>query len=77
LSWLTDEGVEDVLGMKRANASGKEWFGRKRCREVWTSEATFYFHAVCLSIRKQFIPEQLLTATYALPLAVFSSVLKR
>jgi hypothetical protein len=37
----------------------------------------FYFIAVCLSIRKQFIPEQLMTATYALTLFVFASVLKR
>lgn len=41
LSWLTDEGIKDVLGMKRANASGKEGVGRKRCREVWASEAAF------------------------------------
>jgi hypothetical protein len=37
----------------------------------------FYFHAAYLTIRKQFIPERLLTATYALTLFVFSSVLKR
>lgn len=56
-SWLTYEGNKDVLGMKGANASGKEGVGGKRCRES--------------------IPEQLLTATYALTLFVFASVLKR
>jgi len=43
MSWLTDEGVKDVLDMKRANASGKEGGWGKRCQEVWTSESTFLF----------------------------------
>lgn len=43
LSWLTDEGNKNVLGMKGANALGEEGVGRKGCREVRTSEPTFLF----------------------------------
>src|SRR6267154_3973060 len=74
MSWLTDEGVKDVLDMKRANASGKEGVGGRGVKRYGLPNPPFYFHAAYLSIRKQFIPEQLLAATYAF---TPSPVLKR